>query len=127
MMSQVPAAPRQPHILMCPPDYYGIHYEINPWMNTERQADHAVAVEQWRALKREIEAAGAKVLQLAPVDGLPDLVFTANAAMIYGKRAVLSHFRHSQRQGEEPYNRAWLEKQGYEVLDPPGKSNFEGA
>ena len=22
-----------PHILMCPPDYYGIEYEINPWMN----------------------------------------------------------------------------------------------
>ena len=26
--------PSQPHILMCPPDFYGIHYEINPWMNT---------------------------------------------------------------------------------------------
>ena len=23
----------QPRILMCPPDYYGIEYEINPWMS----------------------------------------------------------------------------------------------
>ena len=22
-----------PRILMCPPDHYGIEYEINPWMN----------------------------------------------------------------------------------------------
>ena len=35
---------QQPHILMCPPDFYGIEYEINPWMNTERQADHPTAV-----------------------------------------------------------------------------------
>ena len=27
---------RQPRILMCPPDYYGIEYEINPWMSRAR-------------------------------------------------------------------------------------------
>ena len=26
----------QPRILMCPPDYYGIEYEINPWMSRSR-------------------------------------------------------------------------------------------
>ena len=25
-----PEKTTQPHILMCPPDYYGIEYEINP-------------------------------------------------------------------------------------------------
>jgi hypothetical protein len=24
---------------MCPPDYYGIEYEINPWMSRSRQSD----------------------------------------------------------------------------------------
>ncbi len=28
-----------PRILMCPPDHYGIEYEINPWMNRQRPAD----------------------------------------------------------------------------------------
>ena len=29
---------RTPRILMCPPDFYGIEYEINPWMNRSRTA-----------------------------------------------------------------------------------------
>ena len=45
---------------MCPPDFYGIHYEINPWMDMSRQAEHAVAVEQWQALHRHIAEAGAQ-------------------------------------------------------------------
>lgn len=117
----------QPHILMCPPDFYGIEYEINPWMNTARQADHPTAVEQWHALRGHIEACGARVSQLAPVKGLPDLVFTANAAMMFEKRAILAHFRHPQRQGEEPHNRRWLTENGFEVLDPPANFSFEGA
>jgi hypothetical protein len=27
---------RTPRILMCSPDYYGIEYEINPWMSRQR-------------------------------------------------------------------------------------------
>jgi N-dimethylarginine dimethylaminohydrolase len=117
----------QPRILMCPPDFYGIEYEINPWMNTERQADHPTAVVQWNSLLLQIEARGARVSQLGPVKGLPDLVFTANAAMIFGKQAILSHFRHPQRQGEEPQNRRALVEHGFDVLDPPANFSFEGA
>jgi N-dimethylarginine dimethylaminohydrolase len=119
--------PSEPRILMCPPDFYGIQYEINPWMDMSRQADRATAVEQWRALYQHIQTCGAKVSLLAPIDGLPDLVFTANAAMIYGQRALLSHFRHRQRQGEEPYNRRWLAEHGFEVVDVPENFSFEGA
>jgi N-dimethylarginine dimethylaminohydrolase len=117
----------QPHILMCPPDFYGIHYEINPWMNTARQADHRLAVFQWQALCGHIKKAGARISLLEPVGGLPDLVFTANAAMIYRDRALLSRFKHSQRQGEEPHNRRWLEANGFEVVDVPQNFSFEGA
>src|SRR6185295_19918248 len=60
-------------------------------------------------------------------EGLPDLVFTANAAMIYRRQAVLSHFRHPQRQGEEPYNRQWLIAQAFEVVEAPAGISFEGA
>src|SRR6187399_1366805 len=88
-----------PHILMCPPDYYGIEYEINPWMNRERQADHELAIEQWEGLVTILSNLGVQISLLTPVQGLPDLVFTANAAMIYGRRAILAHFRHHQRQG----------------------------
>jgi N-dimethylarginine dimethylaminohydrolase len=119
--------PPQPHILMCPPDFYGIHYEINPWMDMTRQAEHAIAVGQWQALYQQITDAGAKVSLLKPVEGLPDLVFTANAAMIYRSKALVSRFRHRQRQGEEPYNRHWFMENGFELVDVPENFSFEGA
>ena len=28
-----------PRILMCPPDYFRIEYEINPWMNVQQGSD----------------------------------------------------------------------------------------
>lgn len=112
---------------MCPPDYYGIHYEINPWMDMSRQAEHAVAVEQWNSLYRLITDAGARVSLLEPIQGLPDLVFTANAAMIYRQQAFISRFRHRQRQGEEPYNKKWFIEHGFEVVELPPHFHFEGA
>jgi len=127
----------QPHILMCPPDHYGIEYEINPWMSTKRQVDHALAVEQWQALRKKLVEAGAKISEVPPVAGLPDLVFTANAAITYKKKtakreavvkqAVLARFKHEQRQGEEPHFESWLTEHDWEVLQPPVEFSFEGA
>jgi N-dimethylarginine dimethylaminohydrolase len=117
----------QPHILMCSPDYFGIEYEINPWMSRERQADRALACEQWQALHVILASAGAEISLVDPVPGLPDLVFTANAALVFRGRAILSHFRHPQRQREEPYFRDWLKRHGFDVVDAPGGMYFEGA
>jgi N-dimethylarginine dimethylaminohydrolase len=117
----------QPHILMCPPDFYGIEYEINPWMDRRRQADHPTAVRQWTALKAELEAAGARISLQEPVRGLPDLVFTANAAMVYRERAVLARFRHKERQGETPYDEEWLQGHGFRTEHAPQGVYFEGA
>lgn len=116
-----------PRILMCPPTFYGIEYEINPWMNRARQADHELATEQWQGLHDQLLAAGAAVELLEPVTGMPDLVFTANAGMIFEKKVVLARFRHPQRQVEEPHNRAWFQSHGFEIIDPPTGFSFEGA
>lgn len=126
-MAPVPDTTSKAHILMCPPDHYGIEYEINPWMSRERQTDHAVAVQQWQALRQVLESLHAKISLLTPVRGLPDLVFTANAAMIYRRQAILSRFRHAQRQGEEEYDAAWLTENGFEVIRLPTRMAFEGA
>jgi len=75
-------------------------------MDVERKCDHMVAVAQWKALRKILEDAGAKISLLTPCEGLPDLVFTANAALIYRQTAILSRFRHLQRQGEEACNAA---------------------
>jgi len=112
---------------MCPPDHYGIEYEINPWMSTARQVDHATAVYQWQCLRELLVDAGAKISEVASVAGLPDLVFTANAAVVYRQQAILAHFKHEQRQGEELLFRHSLEELGFTVTNPPGDFAFEGA
>jgi N-dimethylarginine dimethylaminohydrolase len=112
---------------MCPPDFYGIEYEINPWMSRSRPSDRALAAEQWAALRGAIEAAGAKISLIEPVSGLPDLVFTANAGIIVANRAIVSHFRHPERQKEEPQYTAWFAAHGFQVQPPPEGVFFEGA
>ncbi|OHB79497.1 MAG: amidinotransferase [Planctomycetes bacterium RBG_16_64_12] len=118
---------RAPHLLMCPPDYYGIEYEINPWMSRSRPCDHDLAAGQWEGLRRALEEAGARISCLRPVAGLPDLVFTANAALVCEDLAILSRFRHPQRQKEEPYFRQWFAEQGYRVYELKSRADFEGA
>jgi N-dimethylarginine dimethylaminohydrolase len=116
-----------PRILMCPPDYYGIHYEINPWMSRQRQSDAAVAREQWEGLRSLLVEAGAEIALLPPVEGLPDMVFTANAALIYRRIAVMARFRHPERQGEGLYDEAWLASDGFEIRHVASDLHFEGA
>ena len=64
---------------------------------------------------------------LPPRPGLPDLVFTANAALVRGTTAVLSSFLHKERQGEEPFNHQWLTENGFTVHTLPREVSFEGA
>ena len=116
-----------PHILMCPPDFYGIEYEINAWMHREQQVDRPLAVRQWQQLRVRLTELGAKVSLLAPVAGLPDLVFTANAAMLYRQTAIVSRFRHPQRQGEEELDAAWLVANGFQIERLSDEHYFEGA
>ena len=117
----------EPRILMCRPDHYGIEYEINPWMSRQRQADPERATDQWTRLRAELEAAGATILLQPAAEGLPDLVFTANAALVHRDTAVLARFRYPQRQGEESHDEAWLRSAGFAVRRLEDGVFFEGA
>lgn len=112
---------------MCPPDFFGIEYEINAWMSRARPADQPLAVTQWNQLRALLETAGATIELLTPLPGLPDLVFTANAALIHRQTAILARFKHEQRQREQPVDQAWLATHGFTVQAPPTGLFFEGA
>jgi len=112
---------------MCPPDYFGIEYEINPWMRRSRPSDPEVAAGQWTALRELLEQCGAQISLMDPVPGLPDLVFTANAALVYRNLALLSHFRHEVRQREVPHFTQALERLGFQAEAVPQDMYFEGA
>lgn len=114
-------------ILMCPPDYFGIEYEINAWMSRERPAHADQAKSQWQSLRTKLEEAGATIEIMPPVAGLPDMVFTANAGLVYGSKVVLSRFRPEQRRGEEAHNRSWFIGHGFTPDELPPDVFFEGA
>jgi lysine-ketoglutarate reductase/saccharopine dehydrogenase-like protein (TIGR00300 family) len=113
--------------LMCPPTHYDVDYVINPWMEGNlHRSTKAVAAAQWQQLQGVL-AGHARVEQLEPQPGLPDLVFTANAGVVVDDRVVLARFFHPERQGEEPWFQSWFESQGYRVTLLPADLPFEGA
>lgn len=100
-----------PRLLMCAPEHFAVHYSINPWMDPAAWAQaaardggaaHKISQTQWAALHAALSAAGAVIEAVTPVKGLPDLVFTANAAVVLNGTALLARFRYPERQGEEP-------------------------
>ena len=115
-------------LLVCPPDCFGIEYEINPWMLLTNRVDHGRAVRQWHELMRVLEKDVGVVLErMTPIPGLPDLVFTANAGVVVGRTAVVSRFRYPERRPEEAHFENWFRRQGYDVLTVENGLYFEGA
>lgn len=112
---------------MCPPDQYDVDYVINPWMEGNvHKPSRAAAAEQWQALCHILAQEGV-IERIAPEPGLPDMVFTANAGLVIGRKAVLSRFLHRERQGEAEHFKKWFAKNGFEVFELPPDLPFEGA
>src|SRR5882762_2175704 len=110
---------RAPRILMCPPDHYGIEYEINPWMSRARGSSPERARAQWLGLYNTLLQMGVKVELMTPVPGLPDLVFTANAGLVFKNRFFSSRFRHEVRARETPHFDAWFAEHDFAVEHLP--------
>jgi N-dimethylarginine dimethylaminohydrolase len=113
--------------LMCPPQYFGVEYVINPWMQGQiNAADQKLASKQWMQF-HTLMSSYADVALMPAVSGLPDLVFTANAALVHNQTAVLSSFRCPERQPEAQYYAAWLAANGFHVKTLRSGTQFEGA
>ena len=119
--------PTEPRILMCPPDHYGIEYEINPWMNRSLGAVRALAFRQWQELHDVLDSLGVRVETMTPRPGLPDLVFTANAGLVVRQTFLSSRFRHDVRAKESPYFDDWFREHGFVVEHLPDGMFHEGA
>jgi ornithine--oxo-acid transaminase len=111
---------------MCAPHLYDVDYVINPWMaGNVHSASRERAMTQWQHLYDAVSEV-AEVLLVDPQPGSPDMVFTANAGLLYNGEVALSSFFHPERQGEEPHFRRWFVEQGYKVLDVARETPFEG-
>ena len=95
-----------PLFLVTDPSHFDVHYQINPWMRPEAWASDpkgrkAAAMTASADLVRALRNAGAHTETVPAAEGLPDLVFPANAAIVLDGRALLARFRYAERQGEE--------------------------
>jgi N-dimethylarginine dimethylaminohydrolase len=111
---------------MCSPEYFGVTYDINPWMsNNIGQVNHALAQQQWNALYTALQSV-AKVEVMPGVKNLPDLVFTANAGIVKNNIFVVSKFFRQERQPEEKHFRDWFKNQGYVTFQLDNSYEGEG-
>ena len=92
--------------LLVEPSHYDVSYSINPWMRpgvwAEDPAAHrAEAGQAFESLQTALRNAGGRIEVADGVEGLPDMVFTANGGIVLDGRALVAKFRFPQRQGEE--------------------------
>jgi ornithine--oxo-acid transaminase len=120
----------RPTFLMCPPEWYGADYVINPWMSSGRtgkvhQFSRDLAFAQWKGLHNMLRSV-ADVRLLHPEPGCPDMVFVGHAALVHHGVAAVSSFSLTQRRAESTYVRRWLSSQGFLLWETPRETGFEG-
>jgi N-dimethylarginine dimethylaminohydrolase len=102
--------------LMCAPDHFSVEYAINPWMDPGTPVDAELACAQWRRLCEVLRGLGHSVELAPPQPGLPDMVFTANAATVIDGRVLVATFRYRERAGESLLFEQWFRWYGYRQI-----------
>jgi len=104
------------HLLMCPPEFFDVSYEINPWMHVDIRPNRDRARQQWDALYHIItDKIGARVSLIEPQPDVPDMVFTANAGLVDGNTYIPTTFKYLERQREMVHFRDWFRSHGFET------------
>lgn len=123
-------------ILMVDPKYFDVVYAINAHMTSAdgqlNKVDKTLAKSQWQTLKSTYENLGFQVEVLPPVDGLPDMVFSANQSLPFwndrtGRPAViLSKMRSEFRKNEVSSFEKYYQNANYEIHHLKSNLALEG-
>jgi N-dimethylarginine dimethylaminohydrolase len=108
-------------VLMCKPTFFEVAYEINDWMHVDNPVDVELAKRQWQLVYDTYVRLGYTIELIDPVRGLPDMVFTANGALLIEGRVFSTHYgEHAQeRSPETPVFEAWFRDHGYTTIYTP--------
>lgn len=130
--TSLPSQQMAKHVLLCPPSYFEVVDQKNPYMLEKSSVDREKAQRQWQALRTALEQAGCQVETIAPAPGLEDMVFAANQVFVgfhegVGKFIVPSRMAHASRQREVPFYVDWYRRRGYKIIEVDlGADQLEG-
>lgn len=98
--------------------------KINPYYDDSR-IDISAAEAEHQQVKRLLEESGCEVISVSSPSGSQDGVYTANWALVRGKKAVMANLPNT-RKAEEPYAAQVLADMGYEVIKLDEGLRFSG-
>lgn len=111
-------------VIMSSADYFSNDQPINPYY-----ADESVDLEKARAehseIRRALEAASVNIIKVDAPYASQDGVYTANWALVKGKKAILARLPNA-RKAEEDWAEKILQEQGIEVLRVSDDWRFSG-
>ena len=111
---------------MCRPEHFTVSYTINPWMEPANPTDTATAVRQWQDLYDTYVALGHEIELIDPIEGLPDMVYTANGGFLIDGIAYGPKFRFKERAGEAGPFIDWFRAAGFDTREPVEVNEGEG-
>ena len=117
---------------MCPPDYFDVIDQKNPYMTRNSPVDRVKARTQWERLCSVLQQNGCEIETIEPVQDLEDMVFAANQIFLgaksgYGKFVVPSRMVYPSRQREVPFFVDWCRNHDYQVIEIEyGDDRLEG-
>lgn len=113
-------------VLMSGAQYFGDDDAINDLMDAKIPVNVEAAMQEHALIKQTLEQCGVTVRQVAAPPDCQDGVYTANWALVRGRRALMSRLP-KQRQAEEPYALEVVKNQGLTpVILPPEVARFSG-
>ncbi len=111
-------------VLMSDADHFSTDQQINPYYDASAVSLQK-AINEHATVHSMLVQAGINVVKVtSPVDS-QDGVYTANWALVRGKKAVLAHLPDA-RKAEEPYAEKILTSLGIEVIHVPTGLKFSG-
>ncbi len=121
-----------PKVLLCPPTFFDVVDQKNPYMLKNSAVDRVIARSQWENLSTVLRQNGCEIETIDPVEGLEDMVFAANQVFVghkhgYGKFAVPSRMVFDSRQREVPFYAEWFRRHEYRLIELDfGEDYLEG-
>jgi len=111
-------------VLMSGADFFQVE-ELNPYSFKDNQPNINLAIDEHNSIKQAFIDSGIDVHQVQAPPHCQDAIYTANWALCYKGKVLLSSLP-NMRHAEESYAKQYLQALGYETVPSPLKFSGQG-